>query len=298
MKVKTVLGIFLQVLAATIGFVVCLAMPNMVLPMPQAITDAAPVSGFLSMPMAMLLNGLVNAVILVWAGRRSSYKGLTLWGQLLVLSFGAQVFMTQIETGYFLSAFPLLQGNFELYRLILRGLLTSALVTLLVTLLVGGFSKQTRPPAQFTVTNDDAVKAGAWLAVIYILLYMLFGYYVAWQVSELRLFYSGSTELVSFFAQWGNTFMDRPEIPAFQYFRGVLWMLCLIPLFKGFSGKRIELVILSALALALLPTMQMAFANPLMPAGVSLGHFWEVSISTGIFGALCAWFVPKASQPN
>jgi hypothetical protein len=266
--------------------------------MPKVIADATPASGFLSMPMAMLLNGLVNAVILVWAGRRSSYKGLTLWGQLLVLSFGAQVFMTQIETGYFLSAFPLLQGNFELYRLILRGLLTSALITLLVTLLVGGFSKQTRPPAQFTVTNDDAVKAGAWLAVIYILLYMLFGYYVAWQVSELRLFYSGSTELVSFFAQWGNTFMDRPEIPAFQYFRGVLWMLCLIPLFKGFSGKRIELVILSALALALLPTMQMAFANPLMPAGVSLGHFWEVSISTGIFGALCAWFVPKASQPN
>jgi hypothetical protein len=24
-----------------------------------------------------------------------------------------------------------------------------------------------------------------------------------------------------------------------------------------------------------------------------LGHFWETSISTGIFGALCAWFVPQ-----
>jgi len=29
-----------------------------------------------------------------------------------------------------------------------------------------------------------------------------------------------------------------------------------------------------------------------MPAGVSLAHFWEVSISTGVFGALCAWFIP------
>lgn len=296
MKAKTALGILLQILGVTVGFVICLAIPGMILPMPKVIADATPASGFLSMPVAMLLNGLVNAVILVWAGRRSSYKGLALWGQLLALSFGAQVFMTQIETGYFLSAFPLLQGNFELYRLILRGLLTSALVTLLVTVLVGGFSKQARPPAQFTVTNDGAVKAGSWLAVVYILLYMLFGYYVAWQVAELRVFYSGSTELVSFFEQWGNTFMDRPEIPAFQYFRGVLWMLCLIPLFKGFTGRRIELVVLSALALALLPTMQMAFANPLMPAGVSLGHFWEVSISTGIFGALCAWFVPQASQ--
>ena len=37
----------------------------------------------------------------------------------------------------------------------------------------------------------------------------------------------------------------------------------------------------------------LAFANPLMPAEVSLYHFWEVSISTGIFGALCAWFVPS-----
>ena len=89
--------------------------------------------------------------------------------------------------------------------------------------------------------------------------------------------------------------MQKPELPAFQYFRGVLWLLCLVPLFKGFSGKRIELVLLSALALALLPTAQLSFANPLMPAGVSLGHFWEVSISTGLYGALCAWFVP---EPN
>ena len=30
-----------------------------------------------------------------------------------------------------------------------------------------------------------------------------------------------------------------------------------------------------------------------MPAVVSLYHFIEVSISTGIFGALCGLFVPK-----
>jgi hypothetical protein len=30
-----------------------------------------------------------------------------------------------------------------------------------------------------------------------------------------------------------------------------------------------------------------------MPAEVSLYHFWEVSLSMYIFGALCAWFVPK-----
>jgi len=29
---------------------------------------------------------------------------------------------------------------------------------------------------------------------------------------------------------------------------------------------------------------------------VSMYHFWETSISTGIFGALCAWFVPGLAR--
>jgi hypothetical protein len=296
MKAKSVFGLILQIVVVTVGFLICLMIPSMLLPMSKAILEATPANGFLPATVTFLLNGLVNAVILVWAGRRSSFKGFSLWGQLLVLSFGAQVFMTQIETAYFLPAFPLLHGNFELYLLILRGLITSALVTLLVTWLVGGFSKKASAPSQFMVTSDKAVKSGSWLAVAYIVLYVLFGYYVAWQSRDLRLFYGGPAELNSFTAQWSQSFMDRPEILVFQYFRGILWMLCLIPLFKGFSGKRVELVILSALAFGFLPTMQLAFANPLMPAVVSFYHFVEMVISTGIFGVLCAWFVPIKIQ--
>jgi hypothetical protein len=248
------------------------------------------------MPAAFLFNAAANALVLVWAGRHSSYKGWARVAQLGALSFGAQTLMTQIETAYFLSAFPLLHGNFQLYNLVLRGLCLSVLLAFLVAWMTGGFSRGSRPQAEFTVTNDRAVKAGAWLAVVYVALYMIFGYYVAWHSQELRLFYSGSAELNSFWAQWAHTLMERPELPAFQYFRGALWMLCLVPLFLGFTGKRAELVILSALALALLPTAQLAFPNPLMPAGVSLAHFWEVSVSTGIFGALCAFFVPKEAK--
>lgn len=290
---KIFISSFLLWLGASFGFLLCLVITNMLLPLPKVMMDAVPASGFISTPMAFLLNAGVNGLILVWAARRSSLKGLAMWMQLLVLSFGAQTFMTQIETAYFISAFPLLHGNFELYHLVLRGLVTSALFTLLVTSIAGGFSKNPRPQPMFSVTIDNAVKTGAWLAVIYIALYMLFGYFVAWQSQELRLFYGGPAELNSFFAQWGLSLMQRPELPVFQYFRGFLWLLCLVPLFIGFSGNRVELVVLSALALGLLPTAQLAFANPLMPAGVSAFHFVEVSISTGIFGALCAWFVPK-----
>lgn len=288
---KSALALLGQWFGAFIAFIVAMIVADIASPLPQVIMDNAPESGFMSQGAAMLFSGAVNATIIVWAARRSSLKGFALAGGLFVLSFVAQVFQTQIETAYFLYAFPLLHGNFEVYRLILRGVITSALFVLLVTLFVGGFSRRSRPEAKFTVHADQFIKAGVWLAAVYFVIYILFGYYVAWQSQELRVFYGGPAELNSFVDQILTTLMSKPEMPFFQYARGFVWMLCLIPLFKSFTGGRVELVALSALALALLPTAQLAFANPLMPAEISLYHFWETSISTGIFGALCAWFV-------
>jgi hypothetical protein len=280
-----------------LAFVISLLISGMLAPLsPEIMAAAKTAKGFLVPPLAFAFNAATNALILVWAVRRSSFRGLAMLGEVFILSFGAQVFMTQIETAYFITAFPLLQGNFQVYNLILRGFLTSLLFSVLVVWICGGFSRRPRGQAAFSVTAGNFLRQAAWLPLIYLTLYMLFGYYVAWQIRELRLFYGGPAALNGFVDQWRLTLMNKPEFPAFQYFRGVLWLLCLVPLFKAFSGKRTELVVLSALALALLPTAELAFANPLMPAAVSLGHFWEVSISTGIFGALCAWFVPQAVE--
>ena len=148
MSLKTVLIALAQWLGALVAFLVSLTVVSLLLPLSKTMMDAVPPSGFLPGAAAFLFNGAVNALILVWAARRSSLKGLALWGQLLVLSFGAQVFMTQIETAYFLSAFPLLQGNYQVYVLVLRGLLTSALFTLLVAWMTGGFSRRERARGQ------------------------------------------------------------------------------------------------------------------------------------------------------
>ena len=104
-QMKKYLNVFLQGFGAAIGFIVSLMIANAVSPLPQFITEKTPATGFLSLPAAMLFSGIVNAVILVWAARRSSFKGFAMTGQLFVLSFGVQTFQTQIETGYFLSAF-------------------------------------------------------------------------------------------------------------------------------------------------------------------------------------------------
>ncbi len=293
---KFALAQFGQWIGAFAAFILSTLAANIISPIPQFIIEKIPAAGFMSNSAAMLFNGAINATILVWAARRSSLKGFALAGGLFVFSYLAQIFQTQIETAYFLYAFPLLHGNFEVYRLFLRGAITSASFALLVTLFVGGFSRKPRAETKFTVHADQFLKAAAWLGAVYFLLYILFGYYVAWQSQELRIFYGGPAELNSFANQILTTLMSKPEMPFFQYARGVLWTLCLIPLFKSFTGGRVELVLLSAFALALLPTAQLAFANPLMPVEVSLYHFWEVSISTGIFGALCAWFMPTNAK--
>ncbi|HEY3474071.1 MAG TPA: hypothetical protein VGK56_05630 [Anaerolineales bacterium] len=289
---KSMLALFFQWLGAFLAFILSMIAANIISPLPQFIMEKIPEAGFMSDASAMLFNGAINATLLVWAARRSSLKGFALAGGLFVLLFLAQIFQTQIETAYFLPAFPLLQGNFEVYRLFLRGAIISASFVLLVTLFVGGFWRKGHAAEKFTVHAGQLAKAGAWLGLVYVILYLLFGYYVAWHSQELRVFYGGPTELNSFPDQILTTLMSKPELPFFQYARGILWILCLIPLFKTFTGGRLELVILSALALGLLPTAQLAFANPLMPAQVSLYHFWEVSLSMGIFGALCAWLVP------
>ena len=282
-------------LAAMLAFVVSLVICQHDFPaLPCHYRGRQIATGFLASP-SVSFNAFANALILVWAARRSSFKGLALIGQLFALSFGAQVFMTQIETAYFLSAFPLLHDNFQLYNLILRGLLTSLFFSLLVTLDSRWLFQEASPAGKFYGYPEQLVKHGAWLAAcLHHPLYagrLFCG--LAGQGIAPVLRWPGGTEWL--FRAVGLHCMVKPEFPVFQYFRGVLWMLCLVPLFMGFSGKRLELVILSGLALALLPTAQLAFANPLMPAAVSLGHFWEVyAISTGIFGALCAWFIPKS----
>jgi hypothetical protein len=289
---KSGLALFFQWICAIVAFIVSLIAANIILPLPHFIMEKMPETGFLSQGAAMLFNGAVNATVLIWAARRSSLKGFALAGGLFVFLYLAQIFQTQIETAYFLPAFPLLHGNFEVYRLFLRGAITSALFALFVTLIVGGFSRKPHAEASFTVQVNHVVKAGAWLGLAYFILYILFGYYVAWQSQELRVFYGGPAVLNSFADQILTTLMSKPEMPFFQYARGILWVVCLIPIFRGFTGGRVELIALSTFALSFLPTAQLAFANPLMPAQVSLYHFWEVSLSTGLFGALCAWYVP------
>lgn len=292
LKSKALFTNTLQWFGIVLSYLFSMILFSVLIPFPENLMKLMPPSGIVPPPFDLLINAIVNGTLIFWVAKRSNYRSFQLIIQLALCLFGVQTFQTQIETGYFISAFPLLKGTFEVYKIIFRGLLSSILFATLVTIITGGFKKRVKALRNFSFPAERCIKIAACLGVVYFVLYFIFGYYIAFQSQTLRSFYGVTGQLPSFFETMKNSFLEKPEIPFFQYCRGVLWIICLYPIMKGFTGKKTELIILSGLFFALIPTVQLLFPNPLMPAGVAVYHFFEVAISTGIFGAATAWLIP------
>ncbi len=204
-----------------------------------------------------------------------------------------QTFQTQIETLYFKDAFPLIKGNFEDFKIILRGALEAVLFASLTILVTNRIKKPVIELNRYILNPERIINQSLWLGIVYLILYLSFGYFIAWQSEKLRLFYGGPAQFNSFMDQMKNILLEKPEIPFFQYCRGVLWIACLLPIFKGFMGGRKEGINYLLCSIPWSITYgSTCFANPLMPSQVSCYHFFEVSVSNAIFGSLVAFTIP------
>src|SRR5260370_42217173 len=82
-----------------------------------------------------------------------------------------------------------------------------------------------QPQAERVLTlKSQAVRFGI-LAIVYMVLYYLFGSYVAWQNPEARLYYSGATEITSMHQRMRSTVRRTPSRLPLQVGRGLLYAL-------------------------------------------------------------------------
>lgn len=288
-------GIFSAWIIICFSYTLSLGILYLLFPIPESFIANTPQYGIIATPFDIIFNTVINGTLVLWVVMRSSYTGFKLYLQIFLPVFFVQTFQTQIETAYFIDSFPLLKGNFEVYMLFFRGAAATAVFAGITLFIASKVIKRRIGGKSFEVSTDRIIKKSLWLSFVYFLLYILFGYFVAWQSSDVRLFYGGPEKLNSLTSQIRIFLLDMPEMPFFQYCRGFLWIACLVPIFRGFTASRGELVILSALFLGLMPTVQLVYPNPMMPKEVSVFHFAEVTISNGIFGALAAWLVPVKS---
>jgi hypothetical protein len=223
---------------------------------------------------------LVLALVIL----RSNWGGWRLMLAAAVSYYGVQTFMAQIESAYFGPALGITPD-------MLPGLFASSLpivvifIPLAVLILGKGRSGDEDPAA----AQRLAIPAGQWawklavIAIMYLILYFSFGFFVAWQNPNLAAMYGNGANQQIF---------DYSRLIPLQLGRGILWLLFALPVIRMSKGSPWQIALIVGLLLALPMNVSHAFPNPIMPdPGVRLSHFIETATSNFIFGVLLTHLV-------
>ncbi|MFO7742790.1 MAG: hypothetical protein R6X31_10815 [Anaerolineae bacterium] len=239
---------------------------------------------------ALVFVSSVNALVLSSIILRSPRHGLKLIGLVILVQFGVETLMTQIETLYFNSA--LRMGSGEFAAIVAAGALRALIFSPLAVLILGKTRKSVKPEEQrATAALSSRVKRFAALAVFYVVVYFFFGYFVAWQWEETRTFYAGNTAIEPFLRHFGDLFLrEDPVIIPFQLLRGALWTGLALVIVRMIRASRWGTSLAVALTFAVLLSLPIGlFPNPYMPPMVRQAHFYELASSMLVFGGIAGW---------
>jgi hypothetical protein len=257
-------------------------------PLPSAEAASTPTAQ--AQQAASLLRPLLAYTFLVslvtgWIIQSSRWCGLKLIAALVFTFYGLMTFISQIESIAYLRA-KMPPGLIR--NLFVMGAVVAVLFVPVAALIMGKIRGPEQPHAERVLTLKSQAARFCILAIVYVVLYYLFGYYVAWQNPELRLYYSGTTEVKSFYQMMRSTATGTPWMLAFQFGRGLLWTLFAYPVVKMLNTRRIETAGIIA-ALFGVWSFVLLMPNPLMPASVAHSHFWETLWSDLLLGAIVGW---------
>ena len=262
-------------------FVILFMITGLLFPLaPEVMAKISPEENkYLSL--AIVAVTLCETFLLNYAIGNSKITGLRLFGAMLVLTWGLQTFMTQIELLVYIKAFPDLDA-IGVLKLMLQDLLNFAAAIPFAMLVHGKWKKP--------LGEDDAVPAlkrrwYVWLPVIsltYVVLYYSFG-----------MFPISFPEVKEYYAPWIASLGKTSWLVqlSMQLLRGVLWCVCVLPLFWILKGSKEKKMALAAVFMAVFSAFQLMYPNGLMPPIVRLCHFAEMVSEMLIFGALTGWMV-------
>jgi hypothetical protein len=289
-------ALLLRVSLLYVSFLVCFLLGS--LAVAGVLPDAAASEPGLVPPAAgLLIIALVNVAVLAALILTSRWRGWKLAISLALAYYGAVTLMTQIETWYFLSSLTV--DRRLLPRLFLMGIPPAFLFVPLAVRVLGKWQVSTdaSPPGPPPMTAGEWIWKLAALAVAYVALYWLAGYFIAWQNPELRAFYGRPGDPLPFFTHTATTLRADPALFLFQLLRGVLWVLCALPVMRGSGVSTGMTAVLVGLLFSAPQNVGHILANPLMPiASVRLSHMVETASSTFVFGLLVVWLLRRPAR--
>jgi ammonia channel protein AmtB len=173
----------------------------------------------------------------------------------------------------------------QVLRVIGSGALSSVIFCSLAVLILGKFKKGL-PLAVKKASSSKSITAMCILSGIYVAIYFLFGYFIAWQFADIRLFYTESSNIVNLFTHLSNTMRDDTLLPLFQIFRGFLWAGIAFIIIHSLATRKILKYLVCPLLLGVLITSPLLLPNIYMPEMVRFGHSIELFTSMVLFGVI------------
>ena len=280
----------LKLILVTLIFAISIIIPTILIPVSPEIISRITEEMQTNMLGSMLLVSLLGTVSLFVNIKFSQWSGLKLILALSISFFGIQYFMAQIETFYFREAFTFMT-NGEILNILLRGLITTIIVVSLTVIIFrkDKIDKKINIKATFKqIKIYNLLKKAVLFSVLYIIIYLFFGYYVAWQFEAVRLFYSGNTENLGFINQIVSTIDKMPFFLPYHFLRGLLWIFFSIPIILMMAGSRKKTVI-SLMLLFSYHGFQIIMAQGFFPPEVLFGHTIETTISAALYGGLVGY---------
>lgn len=255
--------------------------------------DSPSEPGLLPNDLGMLVLGISNTLLAIGLILSSRWHG---WKLVLTLAFayyGAATFLPQIETWYFLSEVTvtaeILQGLF------IMGLPIAFIFIPLAVLILGKrkANKTVAKSAMIRIPTQQLLLKVVAISLVYIVLYWIAGYFIAWQNPDLRAFYGSPGDILSFWEQTTNSF-NNSSLFSFQFLRGLLWTLCAVPIVLGSTLSTWRSALLLGLFFTIPQVMGLLLENPLMPsASVRLSHLIEGITSNFSFGLIIVWLLHR-----
>jgi hypothetical protein len=259
---------------------------------PEAVVESAPAPPSGSFMTLVFIVMLLQTVALAYPVIRSKWSGWKLTLSVFLLYFGTVTFMGQIESLIYLGGrMPdgMLSGIFAM------GLFAAAVFSPIVVLVLGKWKVDTAPTATSGPRKPTSAGEWAWkIAVgglVFLSLYYLFGYFVAWKNPLVREYYGG-TDPGSFFAQMSSIVASTPWMLPFQYLRGLLWVALAVMVMRMMKGSWWQVAIAVSL-LFTVPAFYLLFPNPMMPDAVRMAHLVETAPYQFLFGWFVVWLFSR-----
>ena len=285
---KTAALLVLRVIALTIVLFICFAVAGGVVGF--AASAQASEQGSAS-TLRLLFICLLQVMVMTHLILRSRWTGWRLVAAVFFIFYGVTTFMPQIESAVFLTRLP--PGT--LPRLFLMGLLIAAPFSVLSVLILGKRKAEmvdTQPNARLVMPASEWAWKLAVIAVVYVILYFTFGYFVAWRHPGVPEYYGG-VDPGSFLAQMRTVLRNTPWLVPFQIVRAMCWVGLALPVIRMLKGKWPETALSIGLLFAVVMNAPLLLPNPYMPEPVRMAHLVETASSNFIFGIFVGWLLTR-----